>query len=62
MAPRDALIAGVGRVFRHHRRVSAVLYVVGVLGVLSYPLLARKVFIDENAFLHGHGGPKSSLA
>ena len=55
MAPRDALIAGVGRVFRHHRRVSAVLYVVGVLGVLSYPLLARKVFIDENAFLHGHG-------
>ena len=35
MAPRDALIAGVGRVFRHHRRVSAVLYVVGVLGVLS---------------------------
>ena len=55
MAPRDALIAGVGRVFRHHRRVSAVLYVVGVLGVLSYPLLARRVFIDENAFLHGHG-------
>ena len=32
-----------------------VLYVVGVLGVLSYPLLARKVFIDENAFMHGHG-------
>ena len=55
MAPRDALIAGVGRVFRHHRRVSAVLYIVGVLGVLSYPLLARRVFIDENAFLHGHG-------
>ena len=55
MAPRDALIAGVGRVLRHHRRVSAVLYVVGVLGVLSYPLLARRVFIDENAFLHGHG-------
>ena len=55
MTPRDALIAGVGRVLRHYRRVSAVLYVVGVLGVLSYPLLARKVFIDENAFLHGHG-------
>ena len=55
MAPRDAVIAGIGRVFRHHRRVSAVLYVVGVLGVLSYPLLARRVFIDENAFLHGHG-------
>ena len=55
MTPRDALIAGVGRVFRHHRRVSVVLYVVGVLGVLSYPLLARKVFIDENAFMHGHG-------
>ena len=55
MTPREALIAGVGRVFRHHRRVSAVLYIVGVLGVLSYPLLARRVFIDENAFLHGHG-------
>lgn len=55
MAPRDAVIAGIGRVFRHHRRVSLVLYVVGVLGVLSYPLLARRVFIDENAFLHGHG-------
>ena len=29
--------------------------VLGVLGVLSYPLLARRVFIDENASLHGHG-------
>ena len=54
MVPRDLLVAGAGRVLDNHRRVSACMYVFGVLLILSYPLLQRKVFIDENAFLHGH--------
>ena len=53
MAPRDAILRGLKRVIRHHRPVSVALYLLGVFGVLSYPWLARRTFIDENAFLHG---------
>jgi|TARA_B110000967_G_scaffold175772_2_gene188773 hypothetical protein len=54
MAPRDALVACAGRLLDNHRRVSLLLYLLGVVLVCSYPLLQRRVFIDENAFLHGH--------
>ena len=50
-AARDKIIAGVKALVRSHARASAILYVVGLLGILTYPLLARKTFIDENAFL-----------
>ena len=53
MAPRDAIVRGLKRVIRHHRTASVVLYLLGVFGVLSYPWLARRTFIDENAFLLG---------
>ena len=53
MAPRDAILRGLKRVIRHHPPVSVALYLLGLFGVLSYPWLARRTFIDENAFLHG---------
>lgn len=52
-AARDKIIAGAQALVRNHARASVILYVVGLLGTLLYPLLARKTFIDENAFLLG---------
>ena len=67
MAPRDAIVRGLKRVIRHHRTASVVLYLLGVFGVLSYPWLARRTFIDENAFLHnqanaGFGADEANTA
>lgn len=52
-AARDKIIAGAQVLLKHHARASVVLYVAGLLGTLLYPLLARRTFIDENAFLLG---------
>lgn len=51
MRPRDAIVAGLRRVIRHHVAASTALYLLGVLAAALYPALARRTFIDENAFL-----------
>jgi|AntAceMinimDraft_1070359.scaffolds.fasta_scaffold07650_1 hypothetical protein len=52
-AVRDKIFAGVQSAVKYHARTSTALYVVGILVTLLYPLLARRAFIDENAFLLG---------
>ena len=51
MRPRDVIVAGLRRVIRHHVAASTALYLLGVLAAALYPALARRTFIDENAFL-----------
>jgi len=52
-AARDKIVAIAASLVRRHAIVSTSLYLAGLLGVLTFPLLARKTFIDENAFLQG---------
>ena len=51
MRPRDVIVAGLRRVIRYHVAASTALYLLGVLAAALYPALARRTFIDENAFL-----------
>ena len=51
MRPRDAIVAGIRRVIRHHAVASTALYLLGIVAAALYPALARRTFIDENAFL-----------
>ena len=51
MRPRDAIVAGIRRVIRHRAVASTALYLLGIVAAALYPALARRTFIDENAFL-----------
>ena len=48
----------LGRLFkaatRHPGRISALLYCLGVAGLLALPLTGKAIYHDENALLVGH--------
>ena len=53
MSPRDVLLHGGAALVRHHAVASVVLCALALLATLAFPLLARKFFVDENAFILG---------